>query len=65
MFHYNMDQITQEVKARQARFQAEATQERLAKVRAGVGQNGKVPGQGLRNRSWFQALRLRLAGQPK
>ena len=65
MYHYNMDQIIQEVKAKQARFQAEAAQERLAKLSAEVGQTGKVPGQGLRNRSWFQTMRLRLAGQPK
>lgn len=64
MFHYT-DQITQEVRAKQARFQAEAAQERLAKLSAEVGHNGKIPGQRLRNRSWFQALRLRLAGQPK
>ena len=64
MFHYT-DQITQEVKVKQARFQAEAAQERLANVSAKVGQKGKVPGHRLRNRSWFQALRLRLEGQPK
>ena len=64
MYHYT-DQITQEVKAKQARFQAEAAQERLAKLSVEVEQTGKVPGQGLRNRSWFQTMRLRLAGQPK
>ena len=64
MFHYT-DQITQEVKAKQARFQDEAAQERLAKIRAEVGQKGKVPGQRLRNGSWLRGLRLRLAGQPK
>jgi hypothetical protein len=65
MFHHNIDQITQEVLAKQARLQAEAIQERLAKLSADVGQTAKVGSQTLTSRSWFLGLPLRLVKQPK
>ena len=61
----NLQSIQQEVKAKQARFQSEATRQTLLKACAIAEQSGENSGHQERKHPWFFAFRLRLVRQPK
>ena len=64
MFH-DMDNFQQEVEAKQARFQAQATQERMVKTCANAGQSRQIIGRPEKRRLWLLLLGFKLMRQPK
>ena len=61
----DINNLSQEIKFKQAYFQTQAAQARLAKAFKVAGQSGKNQGQPEGKRAWFLSLPFRLARQPK
>lgn len=61
----DMHNFEQEVKAKQARFQAHAARQRMVKACVIAGQKGENPDQPKERRPWLLALGLRLVRQLK